>query len=40
MYYYEYQLEQLTDEGWEFVRFVRHKNHPCCATYERVVDRV
>jgi hypothetical protein len=38
MQYYEYQLERKCENGWEFVRFVKHKHHPCCSVYERVVE--
>lgn len=33
------QLQRLNSETakWEFVRWTRNKNCPCCSTYERVV---
>ena len=34
-----YRLERLNvkTDKWEFVRFTKIKNLPCCSKYERVV---
>lgn len=34
-----YRLERLNSvtNTWEFARFVKNKNYPCCSTSERIV---